>query len=237
MMAETMTKEAKKSAKFSWRTAIENLVGKRERAVADYQDLVDRLAAGEELSEAAVEAALTKADKSPFDLQSDVAAKAERVEMVAEIERLRTTVADGAAAEAEQIRLIDVHNATINKMVAELERAIAPLREAQNAGTNAAGRIGDLEHKLRSSPPAHVTEQQAIVHGKVGEALARFNRRQDEWTEIKVAADRAEREQPEGWEMLAAERDLRKRLADEADAELKELQSQADELASQLVQP
>jgi hypothetical protein len=236
-MAETMTKNTPKSAKFSWKTLIENLAGKRERAIADYQDLIDRMAGGEEITEAAIEAALAKCGKSVFDLQSDVAAKAERVEWVAEIERLRTVVADGEQAAHDDERLVAEHNATVERMLIELDKIRSGLRPRVHAGSAAASRIFDLEHKLRSSPPAHVTEQQAVVHGKVGEALARFNRRQDEWVDIKTSADRAEREQSEGWETLVAERDLRKRLADQVAAELKELQAQADELAKQMVQP
>ena len=236
-MSQTLTKEAKKTGKFSWRTLIAELAGKRERAIADYADLVDRLAAGEEITEAAVEAALAKADKSPFDLQSDVASKAERVEMVAEIERLRAVVADGEQAAHDDERLVAEHNATVERMLIELDKIRSGLRPRVHAGTAAASRIFDLEYKLRSSPPAHVTEQQAVVSGKIREAVAVHNRRENEWVDLKVAADRAEREQPEGWETLVAERDLRKRLADQVAAELKELQAQADELAKQMVQP
>jgi len=236
-MAETMTKNTPKSAKFSWKTLIENLAGKRERAIADYQDLIDRMAGGEEITEAAIEAALAKCGKSVFDLQSDVAAKAERVEWVAEIERLRAVVADGEQAAHDDERLVAEHNATVERMLIELDKIRSGLRPRVHAGTAAASRIGDLEHKLRSSPPSHLTEQQAAVSGKIREAVTIHTRRENEWVDIKTAADRAEREQSEGWQMLVAERDLRKRLADEAAAELKELQAQTAQLADAMVQP
>lgn len=241
-MSEVMTKQPKPTkAPFSWRSLIAELAGKRERAIADYGDLVDRLAAGEELSEAAVESALTKAGKSPFDLESDVAERVERREWAAEIERLRTTVADGEQAHRDDEAAIQRHNAAVERMLAELDKVRSGLRPRVHAGTAAAAKIDELESKLRKSAPAHLGEQQFAIRDELTEAVTALNRHDDYLDRNRVKWRAAvQRDEPLGDMSVAAcsaalkeQERVRETLA----ARVSELQGQMDAIEQQKVQP
>jgi flagellar hook-basal body complex protein FliE len=170
----TATKETAtaKESKWTWRGLVDRLATKRTKAIGDYAELVERLAGGEEMPDATVEAALNKVGKSVYDLQADVATKAERLAWGAEIERLQTVVADMEAAEAEDAAIIAAHNAAVEKMLVDLGKKRQPLIDRKVAGATASGQIDGLRSKLASTCPEHLGEQQQAIQAEIREAIA-----------------------------------------------------------------
>ncbi len=241
----TATKEqaTAKESKWNWRGLVERLATKRTKAVADYADLVDRLASGEEIPDATVEATLNKLGKSVFDLQADVATKAERVAWCAEIDRLRVVAADGDAAEAEEQVAITAHNAAVEKMLSDLQAKRLPLQARKEAGGSAAARIADLHHKLVAACPVDLLEQQAAVRAELVEAVDSLQRQDNylsEWRttwrrQIDGADDSAEgQQQADAAELALAEQ---QRQRDVLAARVADLQGQMDEIESAKVKP
>jgi hypothetical protein len=163
-----------KNAPF-WRGLVAKLSAKRAKQVADFEDLVTRLSNGEELGETAVESALSKAGKSVYDLEAAVAARVERLDMVNEIERLRATVLDGESAAHDDEAAIQSHNAKVEAMLRELNRARAGFQPRRHAGDAARTQIETLETKLRNTAPAHLGEQQLAIREELAEAVAALN--------------------------------------------------------------
>lgn len=240
-MAATATKEVE--SKWSWRGLVERLATKRTKAISDYAELVDRLAGGEEITDAQVEAALNKAAKSPFDLERDVATKAERVAWCAEIERLQAVVSDGEAAEAEEQVAITAHNAAIEKMVGDLRAKLSPLQARKLASGSAKAQIENLRHKLVTGCPDHLLAQQNAIMQELREAVTALQRQDDylsEWrTTWRRQIDEAD-ESPEGRQLADATKSSlteQQRQRDDLARRVADLQGQMDEIEAAKVRP
>jgi hypothetical protein len=241
----TATKETAtaKESKWNWRGLVERLATKRTKAIGDYAELVERLAGGEEMADATVEATLNKLGKSVYDLQADVATKAERLAWAAEIERLQVVAADGEKAEAEDTAIIAAHNAAVAKLAAETDAKRLPLQARKQAGSSATVRISDLNYKLVTGCPAHLLEQQTAIMSELREAVAALARQDDylsQWrTTWRRQADDADdtpegRQQAEAAEAALAEQ---QRQRDEKAARVADLQAQMADIEAAKVKP
>ncbi len=243
MTTATAKEMTAKETKWTWRGLVERLATKRTKAIGDYAELVERLAGGEEMADTQVEALLNKLGKSVYDLQADVATKAERLAWCAEIDRLQVVVADGEKAEAEDVAIIAAHNAAVAKLAAETDAKRLPLQARKQAGSSATVRISDLNHKLLSGCPDHLLEQQTAIMGELREAVAALTHQDNylsEWRtrwqrQIDSADDTPEgRQQADAAEAALAEQ---QRQRDEKAARVADLQAQMDEIEAAKVKP
>ena len=212
----------------NWRQVIDLLTGKTEKNLESYGDAVTRLAAGEGLDPAAVEKLLAAVGRSPDDLERDVTRKAERLRLVAEIDRLELLALEGERADAEIGRLVSAHNATVERMSRELTERLEPLRMKTAESAPARSQADDVRRRLIDGADPELVEQSRQVHDDLREAVA------DEQHAFAVLDERrsllgVKRDDP-------AVADLRIR-AEQLANRVRELQSQSESIMSARVKP
>lgn len=220
-MAATVTKSG-------WRGLVNRLTSQAAKSVADYSDLVERLASGEEIADTQVEAALHKAGKSPFDLSSDVASKIERLRLAKEIERLEALAREGDEADGEIRKLVAAHDEAVAKLVREVNAKMEQLRLKVAAAAPASGQINDLRGKLLATADERMKEQQAHILADLREAVE-VARRAHEILQDEIILRGVSRDDQQV-------HDLRVR-AEQADERVKQVQQQAADIQVEMMRP
>jgi hypothetical protein len=179
-------------SKFSWRVAVESLVGRRAKALEGFDDLVERAARGESFSEADVERTLNLSGRSPDEFAEAVERKAERIRLAAEIERLESLAEQSHEAEMEERRIVTAHNERVAEMVAELQPKLLALRERQNSGVGGRSQADDLRRRLADSCDPGLFEQAKALQDELSEALAIQRNATDQYHDARALAESAE---------------------------------------------
>jgi hypothetical protein len=221
----------------NWRQVIDLLIGKTEKALEGYGDLVTRMAAGEDLEAGAVEKTLDAAGKTADDLEADVARRQERIRLAGEIERLERLAETLPELGAEETRLVTEHNRRVGDMLSVLEPKLAELRQLQNERTPCRSQADDARRKLADTADDELHEQERAVQSELREALAEQTNATGQFHEMRLLAESAEansdRRAPEYHEQVLG----LKTWMDRSAKRVRDLQSRLEEIAEAKVKP
>jgi hypothetical protein len=222
-------------SKFSWRSIVESLAGRREKSLEGFDDLVSRAARGERFDEPDAERILAQVGKSAEEFAEAVERKAERLRLSTEIVRLESLAESAHEAEQEETRLVAQHNLRVAEMLAELEPRLAEARRKQNEYAVCGSQANDLRRRLVDGCDTELSEQAQAVQSELREALSIQRNATSQFDDARALAQSAEnRDEPRAEEFRQQEMGLRQ-WKERADKRVAELQSRLEAITAAMV--